>query len=86
MFPPVNSGGLIEAYKPMFQLPSCQRAFPPVNSGGLIEAGEIDPPLGVVARAFPPVNSGGLIEAKSMALVRRRTALPVSAGEFRRPH
>ena len=38
MFPPVNSGGLIEAR------PSCaawlvdRTPFPPVNSGGLIEA------------------------------------------------
>ena len=36
-FPPVNSGGLIEAQAPA-QFPRGARHFPPVNSGGLIEA------------------------------------------------
>ena len=36
-FPPVNSGGLIEASKGMPCLSSIPK-FPPVNSGGLIEA------------------------------------------------
>ena len=37
-FPPVNSGGLIEAFEERRHLGRRYRAFPPVNSGGLIEA------------------------------------------------
>ena len=36
-FPPVNSGGLIEAERYKSLIPSTFE-FPPVNSGGLIEA------------------------------------------------
>ena len=36
-FPPVNSGGLIEAVT-VRGLPAEGKGFPPVNSGGLIEA------------------------------------------------
>ena len=39
MFPPVNSGGLIEACKRFLErLVLVGAEFPPVNSGGLIEA------------------------------------------------
>ena len=38
-FPPVNSGGLIEARSASGPLYSVTPMFPPVNSGGLIEAG-----------------------------------------------
>ena len=61
-FPPVNSGGLIEAtFRTIFA--NLRDLFPPVNSGGLIEAtwttyGSLGRQVG-----FPPVNSGGLIEA-----------------------
>ena len=61
-FPPVNSGGLIEAD---YSVTSCGPrvdAFPPVNSGGLIEASSASACPGS-PRRFPPVNSGGLIEA-----------------------
>ena len=65
-FPPVNSGGLIEARcraRPIARTPS---GFPPVNSGGLIEA--FSPWRGFGLKlAFPPVNSGGLIEAERFA-------------------
>ena len=62
-FPPVNSGGLIEAPQARRQPLRLQGAFPPVNSGGLIEAA-IARITGIRAsRRFPPVNSGGLIEA-----------------------
>ena len=37
-FPPVNSGGLIEAPAPAPESAPEEPAFPPVNSGGLIEA------------------------------------------------
>ena len=37
-FPPVNSGGLIEASARQEQFPPEWTMFPPVNSGGLIEA------------------------------------------------
>ena len=37
MFPPVNSGGLIEAVAVGWHAANDAR-FPPVNSGGLIEA------------------------------------------------
>ena len=37
-FPPVNSGGLIEAQLDPFDFFLFLPAFPPVNSGGLIEA------------------------------------------------
>ena len=42
MFPPVNSGGLIEAFG-YLDGPRVDQgcAFPPVNSGGLIEASDI---------------------------------------------
>ena len=38
-FPPVNSGGLIEADLVTRPVLLGDTAFPPVNSGGLIEAG-----------------------------------------------
>ena len=38
MFPPVNSGGLIEAYRWYGSTRLVLVVFPPVNSGGLIEA------------------------------------------------
>ena len=37
-FPPVNSGGLIEASQFTEHERKRTEAFPPVNSGGLIEA------------------------------------------------
>ena len=37
-FPPVNSGGLIEANLIPGTVDAAALAFPPVNSGGLIEA------------------------------------------------
>ena len=61
-FPPVNSGGLIEAYAAPAAAARSAGAFPPVNSGGLIEA-SILWMLGGRLNEFPPVNSGGLIEA-----------------------
>ena len=61
-FPPVNSGGLIEASSAMRRACRARSMFPPVNSGGLIEAVVVGPDDVVVAK-FPPVNSGGLIEA-----------------------
>ena len=39
VFPPVNSGGLIEAGASSFFFFEVFSRFPPVNSGGLIEAG-----------------------------------------------
>ena len=65
-FPPVNSGGLIEASPSRGRLPACVARFPPVNSGGLIEARPHAAAVGSGLRSsitFPPVNSGGLIEA-----------------------
>ena len=38
LFPPVNSGGLIEARDPTHGPRTTSPQFPPVNSGGLIEA------------------------------------------------
>ena len=38
MFPPVNSGGLIEAEVLALLHRAHRGGFPPVNSGGLIEA------------------------------------------------
>ena len=38
LFPPVNSGGLIEALIIGVILEPAPARFPPVNSGGLIEA------------------------------------------------
>ena len=40
MFPPVNSGGLIEARGSWRVSTRFKCKFPPVNSGGLIEAGK----------------------------------------------
>ena len=37
-FPPVNSGGLIEAQRILVSPDHIRNMFPPVNSGGLIEA------------------------------------------------
>ena len=37
-FPPVNSGGLIEAWRWCNYVEGVGWQFPPVNSGGLIEA------------------------------------------------
>ena len=63
MFPPVNSGGLIEALiDPVAEFPPT--GFPPVNSGGLIEAEVTVRRADVFMPEFPPVNSGGLIEAR----------------------
>ncbi len=61
-FPPVNSGGLIEACRvaPFLMRRSM---FPPVNSGGLIEADDSADEGSAGPDEFPPVNSGGLIEA-----------------------
>ena len=62
LFPPVNSGGLIEAIfsNQKFLL---LKKFPPVNSGGLIEAWSWLDFTDQQTSTFPPVNSGGLIEA-----------------------
>ena len=72
VFPPVNSGGLIEAPASRFWVAAVialkranHASFPPVNSGGLIEAQLI------TAR-----ESGDEVTVSSL----------VSAGEFRRPH
>ena len=63
-FPPVNSGGLIEAAcRWCFVRQRIRRRFPPVNSGGLIEAPFVRHVLVKQIGMFPPVNSGGLIEA-----------------------
>ena len=45
-FPPVNSGGLIEASPDATRSAGRSRPFPPVNSGGLIEADRSDPRSG----------------------------------------
>ena len=85
-FPPVNSGGLIEACETPSGYTGRSSWFPPVNSGGLIEAaGSTTSPAGA-RRTFPPVNSGGLIEASPPAAARWCSRPAVSAGEFRRPH
>ena len=88
-FPPVNSGGLIEARSKPVTSDFIRHGarFPPVNSGGLIEAADVQRDVSRANPAmFPPVNSGGLIEA---AVDRRASSVAgggVSAGEFRRPH
>ena len=81
----MNSGGLIEAWRVASVAESLFPVFPPVNSGGLIEAQLSAIEIAEVMRTFPPVNSGGLIEAAARASVLP-LLLPVSAGEFRRPH
>ena len=62
LFPPVNSGGLIEA-RNISERCSPGHGFPPVNSGGLIEASPFKGNSDAGSPGFPPVNSGGLIEA-----------------------
>ena len=84
VFPPVNSGGLIEAATIAAQSDN-SLAFPPVNSGGLIEAAVLPAVLTWSPARFPPVNSGGLIEARDHTIIAA-AAHRVSAGEFRRPH
>ena len=65
-FPPVNSGGLIEAATTMIVSRTPSVPFPPVNSGGLIEAmNNVNVDVDQIG-SFPPVNSGGLIEATPM--------------------
>ena len=64
-FPPVNSGGLIEATSCLVTSSFIGPSFPPVNSGGLIEAAWAVVLTRTYPTAFPPVNSGGLIEAQS---------------------
>ena len=72
-FPPVNSGGLIEAMNWAGITRHAPR-FPPVNSGGLIEANCCADSIAFTVSSFPPVNSGGLIEARhdAAATPRRR--------------
>ena len=86
MFPPVNSGGLIEALGAWLSaLPSlcCFRRRIPAAS--LKQADHRDS-IYVLWRVFPPVNSGGLIEAARSDGGCALGVHTVSAGEFRRPH
>jgi len=75
-FPPLISGGLIEAGP---QLGSDRRTgvFPPLISGGLIEAAFANCSAQALS-AFPPLISGGLIEA------RRGCAEESARRDFRR--
>ena len=72
-FPPVNSGGLIEALSgDAGEAAATSRMFPPVNSGGLIEAmaSSVRRVTWRWLHLFPPVNSGGLIEASVLLHLR----------------
>ena len=70
LFPPVNSGGLIEAVVARRLGAGRAEGFPPVNSGGLIEAARSTGTPAGSLRRFPPVNSGGLIEAVALSGAR----------------
>ena len=85
-FPPVNSGGLIEAIDTTSTATVYLLTFPPVNSGGVIEAIRTSPSQNTPLSVFPPVNSGGLIEAVETSRQVPFHFVEVSAGEFRRPH
>ena len=61
MFPPLKSGGLIEAFYWINERHSIF-LFPPLKSGGLIEARRSWPQT-CLPQMFPPLKSGGLIEA-----------------------
>ena len=86
-FPPVITGGLIEACN--CEAASCSaenRRFPPLLSGGLIEA-FIARLLLRGALVFPPLISGGLIEALMRAIFyASRKPIVISAADQRRPH
>ena len=63
LFPPVNSGGLIEAITGLPTMLRPAPKFPPVNSGGLFEVSTAPAMSARRLSGVPPVNSGGLIRS-----------------------
>ena len=64
-YPPVLSGGFIEAPEWLVGPADLRGMYPPVLSGGFIEAYIQVSPAATLGIRYPPVLSGGFIEARS---------------------
>ena len=81
-YPPVLSGGFIEATTNRVELTTLA-AYPPVLSGGFIEASDPNRSTLVDYLPYPPVLSGGFIEAGPLCCPPGPGQIDVSPGVIR---